>query len=99
MRPSRARESVARTFSKREIEERLKEMLRRSGAAFLLRLRDDAREIAGTLGLPIEFQRLDTLIGTLLGTRDARLESPAGIARAAGLLYDPQRIDLFQRFF
>jgi hypothetical protein len=31
MRPSRARDSVARTFSKREMEERLDEMLRRSG--------------------------------------------------------------------
>ncbi len=31
MRPSRARDGVARTLSKREIEERLDEMLRRSG--------------------------------------------------------------------
>ena len=99
MRPSRARDGVARTFSKREIEERLDEMLRRSGGPALQRLRDDAREIAGPLDLSNELQRLDTLIGTLLGTRDAPLESPVGIARAAGLPYDPQRLDLFQRLF
>ena len=99
MRPSRAREGVARTLSKREIEERLDEMLRQSGAAALQQLRDEARGIAITLGLTEEFQRLDTLIGTLLGTRDALLESHLGIARAAGLPYDPQRLDLFQRLF
>ena len=76
MRLSRARKGIARTLSKREIEERLDEMLRRSGETALQRLRDDAREIAGLLRSPDEFQRLDILIGTLLGTRDAPLESP-----------------------
>jgi hypothetical protein len=99
MRPSRARAGIARTFSKREIEERLDDILRHSGESALQRLRDEAREIAGTLGLADEFQRLDALIGSLLGTRDAELESPVGIARAAGLPYDPQRLDLFQRLF
>jgi hypothetical protein len=46
-----------------------------------------------------ELQRLDTLIGTLLGTRNASLESAVGVARAAGSPYDPQRLDLFQRLF
>jgi hypothetical protein len=99
MRPSRARDGVARTLSKREIEERLDAILRHSGEPALQRLRDDAREIAGALGVSDEFRRLDALIGTLLGTRDAPMESPAGIARAAGLPYDPQRLDLFQRLF
>ena len=99
MRPSRAREAVARTLSKREIEERLDEMLRHGGEPTIQRLRDDSREIADQLGLREEFQRLDALIGTLLGTRDAALESPAAVARAAGLPYDPQRLDLFQRLF
>ena len=99
MRPSRARESIARTLSKREIEERLDEVLRRDGESGLQRLRDSAREVSGLLGMQDEFQRLDTLIGTLLGTRDAPVESPVAVARAAGLPYDPQRLDLFQRFF
>ena len=99
MRPSRARDGVARTLSKREIEERLDEMLRHSGEPVLQRLRDDARGIAVRLGLQDELQRLDALIGTLLGTRGAPLESSVGIARAAGLPYDPERLDLFQRLF
>ena len=99
MRRSRARDGVARTLSKREIEERLDGMLRQGGEAALKRLRDEAREISGKLGLPEEQQRLDALIGTLLGTRGAPLESPVGLARAAGLPYDPERLDLFQRLF
>jgi len=99
MRPSRARDGVARTLSKREIEARLNEILRHSGEPALQRLRDEARETAGPLGLADEFRRFDALIGTLLGSRDALLESPVGIARAAGLPYDPRRLDLLQRLF
>jgi len=44
MRLSRAREAVARTLSKPEIEERLDELLRHSGEPALQRLRDDARD-------------------------------------------------------
>lgn len=99
MRPSRAREGVARTLAKREIEERLDEMLRHAGEPAIQRLRDEAREIASQLALAEEFQRLDALIGTLLGTRDTAVESPVAAARAAGLPYDPQRLDLFQLLF
>ena len=99
MRPSRARNGVARTLSKREIEERLDEMVRRGGETALLRIRDEAREIAPLLGLPAEFQSLDSLIGALLGTRDATLSSPIAVARASGSPYDPQRLELFQRLY
>ncbi len=99
MRPSRSRESIARTLSKREIEERLDEILRRNGESGLQRLRDNARGVSLSLGMQDEFQRLDALIGTLLGTRDAPVESPVAAARATGLPYDPHRLDLFQRFF
>ena len=99
MRPSRARTGVARTLTSLEIEERLEEILRRSGEAALQRLRDDAREIANPLGLIEEFRRFDNLAGTLLGTRKAQLELPSAIARAAGSPYDPKRLDLFQKLF
>jgi hypothetical protein len=99
MRPSRARSGVARTLPAREIEERLDEMLRRTGENALQKLRDDAREISEPLDLQDEYQRLDNLIGTLLGTRNAARESPSAIARAAGRPYDPERLDLFQRLF
>jgi hypothetical protein len=97
MQRSRARHGVARTLPRREVEERLEEMLRHSGEAAVQRLRDEARKIAAELRLDAEFQRLDRLIGTLLGTRDAPLESPVALARAAGVPYDPQRLDLLQR--
>ena len=91
MRPSRARSGVARTLPAREIEERLDEMLRRTGESALRKLRDDAREISEPLDLRDEYRRLDNLIGTLLSTRNAALESPSAIARAAGAnaLNDP----------
>jgi len=97
MRRSRAREGSARTLPKREIEERLDELLRHGGEAAIQRLRDEARVIAVQLGLSDEFRRLDSLIGALLGTRATPLESPVAIARATGLPYDPQRLDLLQR--
>jgi hypothetical protein len=99
MRPSRARQGVARTLPKREIEDRLDEMLRQGGEAALQRLRDDARKTAAQLRMRGELRRLDALIGALLGSRRASLESPAAAARAAGLPYDPHRLDLFQRFY
>jgi hypothetical protein len=46
-----------------------------------------------------EFQRLDNLIGTLLGTRREKMQSEVAAARAAGLPYDPQRLDLLQHLF
>jgi hypothetical protein len=97
MRWSRARRGVARTLPKRDVEERLDEMLRRSGEAAIQHLRDEARGVAKKLHLKTEFQRLDTLIGALLGTRETALESPVAAARAAGSPYDPQRLDLLQR--
>ena len=69
----------------------------RNGEAAVQRLRDEARLIAGELHLGSEFERLDTLIGPLLGSRRSPLESPAAVARAAGLAYDPERLDLLQR--
>jgi hypothetical protein len=99
MRPSRARSGVARTLSRREVEERLDEILRQSRDPALQRLRDDARLIADQLSMSEEFERLDNLIGSLLGTRKTRLESPLAIARAAGEPYDPQRLEIFQQLF
>ena len=97
MRPSRARRGVARTLTRREIEERLDELTRHGGEAALLKLRDDARRVADQLDMKAEFQELDGLIGGLLGTRDTPLASPLAAARAAGVPYDPHRLDLFQR--
>lgn len=100
MRPSRARgERLARTLSREEIEKRLEMLMRQQGDDALCRLRDEARTIAPQLGLEREFHDLENLIGTLLGTRDAKLRSPVAKARAVGNPFDPDRIRLFEALF
>jgi fido (protein-threonine AMPylation protein) len=99
MRLSRARSGVARTLSRKEIEERLDEILRQSGEPALNRIRDQARSVAEALGMTAEFQKLDALMGGLLGTRAASLQSPVAVARSAGMAYDPERLDLFQKLY
>lgn len=100
MRPSRQRGGrVPRTLSREEIEERLDGILRRNGEKALNRLRDEARDIAPALDLETEFEKLNELIGTLLGTRKAKVKSAVGKARASGQAFDPDRIKLFETLF
>jgi len=100
MRPSRERGGrIARTVSRREIEERLDALVRRQGEAATNRLRDEVRAVAPKLGCETEAQELDAVIGALLGTREAPLTSKAGLARAAGQPFDPDRIGLFETLF
>lgn len=100
MRPSRARAGrVARTLSREEIESRLDALLRQQGEAALNRMRDEARKTAPQLGLEKEFAAFNELVGTLLGTRNAKVRSAAGKARASGQPFDPDRIPLFEALF
>ena len=94
---SRARKGAARRLSRAELEKRLESDLSTRGESYVNTLRDDARKLAPSLGLVNEFQLLDTLVGALLGTRKARLQTETGSARAAGKPYDPKRLDLFGR--
>lgn len=94
---SRARNGVARRLSRAELEERLESDLTARGESYVNALRDDARKLAPSLGLESECEELDALIGALLGTREARLRTKLGSARAAGRPYDPKRLDLFSR--
>lgn len=96
MRRSRSGKRLARCLGRAEVEERLDKLIRRSGAAAINRLRDEIRTIAPMLDSIDEAKSLDTLIGGLLGTRDAELTSPAAIARQQGLPYDPERLALLQ---
>ena len=96
MRPSRARSGrVPRTLRRAEVEERLDRLIRTAGDAAANRLRDDARDIAAELGLETEAAHLDALIGSRLGTRRSRLDSPVAIARSRDRPYDPDRMELF----
>lgn len=100
MRLSRSRSgSIPRTLSRREMEERLEQVLRQHGEEFLNKIRDEARELAVKLDAKKEYKQLDELIGSLLGTRDAKLQSDIGKARKIGVPYDPQRIDKFLNLF
>jgi hypothetical protein len=93
---SRARGSGRKTLDRAELEHRLTELARIRGESALNRLLDEARTLAQAGHFTGEFQRLEHLIGALLGTRRARLSAPTAIALAAGQPYDAQRLELFQ---
>lgn len=96
MRPSRARGGTdRRTLTRREVEERLDALIRFSGADAISRLRDEIRTISPSLGLTAAALDLDSLIGALLGTQEARLVAPVARARQRGRPYDPARLELF----
>jgi len=97
LRPSRSRGgSVARTLTEDELLAHLDATLRASGEDALNRLRDTARQVAPALGLAEEGRRLDTLVGTLLGSRKAKLGSALGAAYLEGAPYDVDRLALFE---
>lgn len=99
LQPARARSGTPKSWTRAEIEEYLDEIARVHGEEELNRLRDQARNIAPTLDLKEEFKALDTLIGAILGTREARLASGTARARAAGAAYDAHRLELFMTLF
>jgi hypothetical protein len=89
---------AARQLSRTEIEERLERLITLRGARAANALRDDAREVAERLGLVSAFKALDSLVGALLGTHPAKvLGSRVALARAHGMPYDPQRVELFEK--
>lgn len=82
-------------LSSEEIERHLEKVML-LGEGKLNEIRDLAKKIAPDLGMQPEFLRLDSIIGTLLGTKSARLTSKTALARAAGDPYDANRLELFQ---
>ncbi len=99
LQPARARSGASKSWSREEIEEYLDEIARVHGEAELNRLRDAARRIAPELELREEFKALDALIGTILGTRETKLNSASARARAAGVPYDAHRLERFMTLF
>lgn len=94
-RHSRARGGVARTYSRPELEAELSRIVEQRGGDGLNELRDQARTIAPKLGAEAEMEVLDDLIGSILGTGDASLQTDAAQAHHAGAGFDTRRIDLF----
>lgn len=100
MRISRSRDgSLPRTLTKHELENRLDTLIRRSGEDAINDLRDDVRSLSPELNMESEASAFDELVGTLLGTRDATLESSVAKARSVGKPYDPERLILFQSLY
>lgn len=101
MQPSRARAGdVAKCWSRKSLEHFLDELCRIHGEEILNQLRDEAHEVADRLDMEKEFQKLDALIGAILGTREnEKLTSSVAKARAAGLPYDAHRLELFGTLF
>ncbi len=98
---SRQRGIVARTVGVKAIENYLDSKCTTEGEGYLNKIRDEARSLAPTLGREDEFGRLDNIIGTLLHTRQAKLVTSAGQARARGEPYDEaclKRLTLLQQY-
>lgn len=83
-----------------DIEDRLEKVVRIHGEAAINALRDKARMLSQRLGMAVEYERLDKIVGALLSTRDTKvLTSPLAMARVFGEPYDPHRYELFQILF
>lgn len=93
---SRQRGERIKNVSLQVIEERLDRMARIYGVEELNVLRDQARRVASRLKWEREFALLDKLIGSFLGTKmGCEPVSVIGRARAEGVPFDPQRVELF----
>lgn len=86
-------------FLSSEAVEAFVEKLLLQGEDKLNEIRDLAREVSEPLLMQAEFNRLESIIGALLGTRKTNLVSKTAQARAAGLPYDAHRVELFQTLF
>ncbi len=90
---------VPRTLPRTQIEEHLERLMASAGEEACNQLRDDARRIAGVIGRTEQLDCLDSIIGTMAGTQDARLHASTAKARARGRPYDPSRVRLFEDLF
>ena len=100
LQPARARSGTAKTWPKGKIEDYLDNNARIHGDKYLNRIRDQAKKLSRSLGLPAEYKVLDALIGAMLGTRDEKkLSSAAAKARAKGVPYDSHRLELFTTLY
>lgn len=96
LQPGRNRTGFIKTLTKKQLEERLNQMIRTYGIEELNKLRDQARIISERLNMHKEFLELDNMIGAFLGTRpDTTLVSEIGRSRALKQPFDAMRVELF----
>jgi hypothetical protein len=85
-----------KTVNLEELEEKLDRICSINGETELKRIRNEAKHVSQELHMTKEFQKLDTIIGSLLGTRESSsLTTRSGIARSRGKPYDTARLELF----
>jgi hypothetical protein len=97
MQVSRKKGSESKTFPIAYIEDRLEKIIIREGEEGINKFRDKTRLIAEQLGLKNEYGKINTIISALLKTQPANiLVSDAAKARATGMPYDANRLELFE---
>lgn len=100
LQPSRQVGPTSKIITLPEIENKLEQIIQVKGEAGLNQFRDKARELADTLGMQSEFEKLNTLISALLTTKPSKiLSSPLATARALGIPFDKYRLELFEKLF
>ena len=99
MTPSRARTGPSRTLDTGEMETWLESLCSIEGENSLNTLRNNARSLAVRLEKNREFQYLDKIIESLLGTGKHRLSTRVGRARAAGQPIDRDCLERVQKLF
>lgn len=97
---SSSQRTSERSLSQAEVEKRLEQILNVRGEKELNDLRDRAKVIAKKFDWGREFQKLDAMIGALLGTKEAQgLTTKSAKARARGEPFDSERAARFDILF
>ncbi|MCC8978559.1 Fic family protein [Bradyrhizobium acaciae] len=97
LKPSREREGPSRNVGREGVEAELEKLLRTEHEDGLRAIRQRAHRIAGDLEATDELKTLDDLIGTLLGTRQAKLENEKVAARTRrSAPFDPDCMERFK---
>lgn len=91
-----SRGAIKKAMGRTAVEERLVSIFESRGPKALNRIRDEALTLAPLLRFDKEFQVLNELIGTILGTKSALLSTAVGKALAAGTPFDADRLALFE---
>ncbi len=100
LQPARAQKTISKSIGIEKLERYIEKIIRNRGEDTINKIRDQAREVSHALGLTPEFNLLDKITRALLSTQDDyALQSNVGKSRAAGVPYDPNRLDLFEVLF
>ena len=89
-----------KNWTREELEKKLLNKLELAGEEALNKLRDEARDYSVESGLRAEFEELNKLIGSLLGTKEStNLTTQKSLAFLKGENFDEERVSLFTDFF